>query len=63
LQACASESDTPRAPVIWSSGLVQLEAVGLNRILEQQCSVAAYRRLYRDINEVLDAACPTARRY
>jgi hypothetical protein len=38
--------------------LLWLEAVGLDRLLEQQRTVGAYRRVYHEIGEVLDVAVP-----
>jgi hypothetical protein len=44
------------------AGLVWLEAVGLDRCLEQQRSPASYRHLRREIDETLHAAIPGRRK-
>ncbi len=48
-----------RAADLGRPALLWLEAVGLDRLLEQQRSVEAYRRVCREIGETLDLAIPS----
>jgi hypothetical protein len=55
---CLRKRNEARAAQPERPALVWLEAAGLDRLLEQQRTVAAYRRVYREISEVLNMAIP-----